>query len=106
MRTYNVLRPGVFTNSGRLVLKVLGHWGVETYLTSSRALETSASLPRSSFRIDGGLARVNPVPMTFQLALWKAFTTCLPSRPVAPVMIAVFAIVVVVAGIGRKADEM
>jgi hypothetical protein len=106
MRAYNVLRPGVFKNSGWSVLKVLGDWGVGTYLTSSRALETSASLPRSSFRIDGGLARVKPVPTTFQLALWNAFTTCLPSRPVAPVIIAVFAIVVVVGGIGRRANEM
>ena len=64
-------------------------------MTSSRTLEIDASLPRSSFMIDGGLARVNPVPTTFQPPLWKDLTTCLPSRPVAPVTSAVFAIVVV-----------
>ena len=65
------------------------------YLTASRVFATSTSDPRSSFRIDGGLARVKPVPVTSQPALSKTFTTCLPSRPVAPVMRAFFAILMV-----------
>lgn len=54
-------------------------------------LATSDSEPRSSFTIEGGFARVNPVPVVSHPARWKAFTTCLPSRPVAPVIRAVFA---------------
>ena len=61
-------------------------------MTSPRVLATSDSEPRSSFTIEGGFARVNPVPVVSHPARWKAFTTCLPSRPVAPVIRAVFAI--------------
>jgi hypothetical protein len=57
-----------------------------TYFDSSRALITSGSDPRSTLRIDGGFARVNPVPVTFQSARSKALRTCRPRRPVAPVM--------------------
>ena len=51
-----------------------------------------ASEPRSSFKIDGGFARVNPVPTTCHSFLSNAVTTCRPSRPVAPVMRAVLVI--------------
>ncbi len=63
-------------------------------MTSLRAVATSSSELISSFKIVGGFARVNPVPLTSQPARSKALTTCLPSRPVAPVMRAVFAMVV------------
>ena len=56
------------------------------YLTSSRILSTSTAEPRSSFKTEGGAARVRPVPTTSQPARSKTLTTCLPSRPVAPVM--------------------
>ena len=46
--------------------------------------------------IEGGLARVYPVPLTSQPARSKALTTWRPRRPVAPVMRAVFGIVFVV----------
>jgi len=65
----------------------------------------SASEPRSSFRVAGGFARANPVPTTAQSCLSKALTTCLPSRPVAPVMRAVFAMVVVVRSLGAFRDR-
>jgi hypothetical protein len=61
------------------------------YLTSSMVLTTSASEPRSSFKMAGGLAREKPVPTTFQSCLLKAVTTCRPRRPVAPVIRAVLA---------------
>jgi len=64
-----------------------------TYLTSLRTLATSDSEPRSSFKIVGGFARVNPVPTTSHPFRSNALTTCLPSRPVAPVTSAIFAIV-------------
>jgi hypothetical protein len=65
----------------------------------------SASEPRSSFRVAGGFARANPVPTTVQSFLSKAVATCLPSRPVAPVMRAVFAMVVVVRSLGAFRDR-
>lgn len=69
-----------------------------THFTPSSIFATSDSEARSSFTIEGGFARVNPVPTTSHPCLWNAFTTCLPSRPVAPVMRAVFAIVVQLSG--------
>lgn len=64
-----------------------------TYFTSSKTFATSASEPKSSFKIAGGFARVKPVPTTSQPCLWNAFTTCRPSRPVAPVIRALFAMI-------------
>jgi hypothetical protein len=66
-----------------------------TYLTSSMTFLTSTSDPRSTFKIESGDARVNPVPTTSQLPLLNSFTTCLPRKPVAPVMRAFLAMVVV-----------
>ena len=68
-----------------------GKW---TYLTSSSVFATCSWEPKSSFKIPA-FTRVNPVPTTSQLCLWNALTTCLPSRPVAPVTRAVLVIVVV-----------
>jgi hypothetical protein len=65
-------------------------------LTSSRTASTKDEELRSSLMIEGGFARVNPVPTTSKPCLWNAFTTCLPSRPVAPVTRAVFVMFVVV----------
>jgi len=69
--------------------------GDVTYLTSSMTFLTSTSDLRSTFKIEGGDARVNPVPTTSQPPLLNSFTTCLPRRPVAPVMRAFLAIVLV-----------
>lgn len=76
-----------------LVAPLIIEGSVMYYLTSSIVFATSDSEPRSTFKIVGGLARENPVPTAFQSSRSNAFTTCLPSKPVAPVMSAVFAIV-------------
>lgn len=67
-----------------------------TNLTCSRVAATSASEPRSSFKIVGGLARVNPVPLASHPAPLNPLRTCRPSRPVAPVMRAILAMVLIV----------
>ena len=45
------------------------------YLTSSKADEISAGLDKSIFRVAGGLARVKPVPTTWNPASLKACDT-------------------------------
>ena len=47
---------------------------------------TASVSPRSSLMMDGGEARVKPVPTTSHPSLWNATTTFRPSRPEAPVM--------------------
>lgn len=74
-------------------------------MTSSRVFATSASEPRSSFKIVGGLARVKPVPFTSQPLRSKLLATCLPSRPVAPVMRAVLAMVRGVGDVDSSAQD-
>jgi hypothetical protein len=56
--------------------------------------------------IEGGLARVNPVPTTVQPAREKAFTTCRPRRPVAPVTRTVLGIVVVLWDVVGSSREL
>lgn len=75
-------------------------WTMTWGLVSSMAADTASWEFRSSLMIEGGLARVNPVPTTVQPAREKAFTTCRPRRPVAPVMRTVLGIVVVFCGVG------
>lgn len=61
------------------------------YLDSFNAFDTSDSEAKSTLRMVGGFARENPVPTVFQFSRSNTFRTCLPSKPVAPVMSAVFA---------------
>lgn len=73
-----------------------GRWdcgGCSTYLMSSRRLAMEPSEFKSRGRIVGGFARVRPVPVTSHPLRWNSFMTCLPRRPVPPVMRAVFDIV-------------
>lgn len=59
-------------------------------MVSSNTRSISEAELRSSFTIEGGLARENPVPTTLYPARWNARRTCRPRRPVAPVTRAVF----------------
>lgn len=53
------------------------------YFTSSSAFSMAAASNRSSLMVEGGDARVRPVPMTDQPRASKAWATWLPRRPVA-----------------------
>lgn len=59
------------------------------YLECSRAFSTSEEEARSTLRIVAPSARDKPVPLAVQSLLAKAFKTCRPRRPVAPVINAV-----------------
>ena len=56
-----------------------------THFTSSSRAEMAVESAKSSFRMTGGLALEKPVPTTSQPPRWKAWSTCRPSSPVAPV---------------------
>lgn len=60
------------------------------YLECSRAFSTSSGEAKSTLRIVAPSAREKPVPLAVQCRLEKAFKTCRPRRPVAPVINAVF----------------
>ena len=65
-------------------------WLVRTHFTSSRDFSTAAWSERSSLTMCGGDAREKPVPTASQsFDSENVRRTCLPSRPVAPVMSAV-----------------
>jgi hypothetical protein len=51
--------------------------------SSSKTRLISSSLSKSSLTIDGGFARVKPVPTTFQCANSNDLATSRPSRPLA-----------------------
>ena len=58
-----------------------------THFISSIAFFTAVSSPRSSLMMSGGFALEKPVPTTsHSLVSEKVRVTCLPSKPVAPVM--------------------
>lgn len=59
------------------------------YLDRSRAFSTSSWEARSTLRIVAPSARDKPVPLAAQSRLAKAFKTCRPRSPVAPVINAV-----------------
>lgn len=65
------------------------------YLEWSRAFPTSSEEARSTLRIVAPSARDKPVPLAVQSRLAKAFKTCRPSRPVAPVISAVLSAMLV-----------
>lgn len=69
--------------------EVAGAGWFMVYLDCSRALSTSSWDARSTLRIVAPSARDKPVPLAVQSRLAKAFKTCRPRRPVAPVINAV-----------------
>ena len=92
-RAYSEQQPEVFSSNLSACTAAYVTRRV-THLASSRTASTEAEELRSSLMIEGGFARVNPVPTTSNPCLWNALTTCLPSRPVAPVIRAVFVMMV------------